>query len=129
MTRFRLTLDDARHLPFQELADRAYALLVPYEAPGGLETEDELSKRIAKTLDELPDVYAWILQLHAFFDHWTEWNANQYNMKSLEYKEMRIKRDLMENVARAAKLRYDGASRRITQLGQHQEEARMPRSR
>ena len=128
MTRQRLTLDAARHMSFDDLHQQAYGLLAPYEAKIP-ESADERDVRIGKTLDELPDIYAWLLQLHAYFDHWTEFMANQFNMKSLEYKEMRIKRDLMENCARAAKLRYDGASRRITQEQRHDEESRMPRGR
>jgi hypothetical protein len=128
VTRQRLTLDEARHLDFGDLSARAYAILADYECSGA-ETPNELESRISRTLDELPDLYAWFLQLHAFFDHWTEWNANQHGMKALEYKEMRIKRDLMENVAKAAKLRYEATSRRLTQTMASQEETRMPRGR
>ncbi len=128
MTRLRLTLDSARVMPFEELSTTMYGLLVPYEA-AEVETPTMLEARIGKTFDELPDIYAWMLQLHAYFDHWTEWQANQYGMKSLEYKEFRIKRDLAENVARAAKLRYEGTSRRLTQISAHDVETRMPRGR
>lgn len=128
MSRPRLTLEHAKKLDFQELSDAAYAMLTPYEAKSE-ETPEELDRRISRTLDELPDIYAWLLQLHAYCDHWTEWAANQFNMKSLEYKGWRIKRDLMENVARAAKLRYEGTSRRLTQIKDHDDEARMPRGR
>lgn len=113
---------------FEELSVTMYGLLVPYEA-AEIETPAMLETRIGKTLDELPDIYAWMLQLHAYFDHWTEWHMNQYGQKSLEYKEYRIKRDLAENVARAAKLRYEGTSRRLTQIRDHEAETRMPRGR
>lgn len=128
MTRARLTLDQARHMDFDSLSKAVYALLTPYEAID-VETPEELERRIGKTLDELPDIYAWILQLHAYFDHWTEFQADQFKRTSMEYKEYRIKRDLMENAAKAAKLRYEGTSRRLTQISSHQEEARMPRGR
>lgn len=128
MTRQRLTLDTARSMDFDELSKTMYGLLAPYEATE-IETQTQLEARIGKTLDELPDIYAWMLQLHAYFDHWTEWHANQYGLKSLEYKDFRIKRDLAEDVAKAAKLRYDGTSRRLTQLRDHESESRMPRSR
>lgn len=126
--RQRLTLDSARMMDFGELSERAYGLLIAYEAPG-METPTQLETRIGKTLDELPDIYAWLLQLHAYFDHWTEFFANQYGMKSPDYKDMRIKRDLAENVAKAAKLRYEGTSRRLTQISTHEAESRMPRGR
>ncbi len=128
MTRARLTLDMARVMNFDELSKTMYGLLEPFEA-AEIETPSMLETRIGKTLDELPDIYAWMLQLHAFFDHWVEWQGNQYGMKSLEYKEYRIKRDLAENVAKAAKLRYEGTSRRLTQISAHEAESRMPRGR
>lgn len=128
MTRPRLTLDQARGMGFEELSATMYGLLAPYEA-AEIETPAMLETRIGKTLDELPDIYAWMLQLHAYFDHWTEWHMNQYGQKSLEYKEYRIKRDLAENVARATKLRYEGTSRRLTQIRDHEAETRMPRGR
>lgn len=128
MARQRLTLDQARHLDFDDLSKAAYGLLDPYEA-SDMETPGELDQRIGKTLDELPDIYAWLLQLHAYFDHWAEFNMNQYGAKNLDYKQMRIKRDLMENCAKAAKLRYEGTSRRLTQIKDHDDESRMPRGR
>jgi hypothetical protein len=128
MARARFTLDDAKNLDFEALNERAYALLHLYEADD-METPAQRESRINRTLDELPDIYAWFLSAHAYFDHWTEFYMNQFGSRSLEYKEYRVKRDLMESVAKAAKVRYDGASRRVTQLQRHDEEARMPRTR
>lgn len=128
MSRRRLTIDQARHLPFEDLVREVYGLLEPFEAPE-IETPDERDTRIGKTLDLVPDIYAWFLQLHAYFDHWTEWQANQLGQRALEYKDMRVKRDLMENAASAAKRRYEGASRRLTQERDHEEAASMRHGR
>lgn len=128
MSRPRLNIDEARSLDFNDLAERAYALLQPYESPA-TEVESQRETRIGRTLDEVPDIYAWLLQLHAYFDHWTEFNMNQFGRTDLRYKEMRVKRDLMENVAKAAKIRYEGTSRRLTQLHKLEDETKMPRGR
>lgn len=128
MARARLTLEDARHLDFLPLSESAYGLLKPYEAPE-METPIQLEARIGKTLDELPDIYGWFLQLHAWFDHWAEYYMNTNGPKDLTYKDHRVKRDLFADCASAAKLRYEGTSRRLTQISSHDDESRMPRGR
>lgn len=130
MARPRLTLDQAKSMDFSVLMEAAQALIAPYEAKD-IETPDELQKRIGRTLDEAPDIYGWFLQLHAWFDHWTEFWANQggTGKANTDYKDMRIKRDFFEDCARAIKLRYEGTSRRLTQIQEHDDESRMPRGR
>lgn len=125
--RARLTLDDAKDLDFKDLLERGYDILAEYEAPD-METPQMLETRISKTLDELPDVYAWFLQLHAWFDHWSDFYYRQ-DKTGLEYKGFRQRRDALEKLAGAAKLRYEGTSRRLTQILGSQEETRMPRTR
>jgi hypothetical protein len=129
VTRRKLTLDAARTMDFDDLVSAAHAMIEPYEVDGEAETPEELDKRIDRTFDELPDVYGWLLQLESFFDHWTDFFANQYGLKSLEYKAMRQKRDAMERAAKAAKLRYDATSRRLTKMQSHERESQLPRSR
>lgn len=126
--RQRFTLDEARHASHAELLERCAALLRPYEAEEN-ETPEQLEARISKTLDELPDVYGWFQQLRGWFDHWTDFYMAQMGNKSLDYKAMRQKRDAMEHFASAAKLRYEGTSRRLTQIQGHQDEASMRRGR
>lgn len=132
MTRERLTLDTAKDMPYDQLIQKAYDLLAVYEAPEA-ETPSELDRRISQTLDQLPDLYAWFNQLHAWFSHWADFYYNKEQSgcgpSSLEYKGMKNKRDAMEKLASSAKLRYEGTSRRLTQLMGRDEEARMPRGR
>lgn len=129
MARPRLTIDDARHLDYKDLTERVYSLMEPFEAPEGMESETELEARISKTLDQLPDIYAWLNQLHAWFDHWTDFYYQQHGRNDLDYKVYREKRDMLEKAASSAKLRYEGTSRRLTQLLGAHDESRMPRSR
>lgn len=125
--RTRLTLDEAKKLPMEDLIERVYGMIESYEAQPP-ETPDQLEQRISRTLDELPDVYGWINQLHAWFDHWADFYYSQ-NKSGLEYKSFREKRDMCEKAASSAKMRYEGASRRVTQLMRHEDEAKMPRGR
>lgn len=123
-----MTIEDARTMTHVALLDTGYQLLKEYESPGA-ETLDELEARIGKTLDELPDLYGWFMQLHSYFDHWADFFMNQNGPKDLEYKAMRQKRDAMRDLASAAKLRYDGSSRRLTQLMGADAESKMRRGR
>lgn len=122
----RVTVDMARRMTFSELDSHVYGMLVEFEAPTG----DDVTARqredwINRTLERCPDVYAWILSLHAYFDHWTDVSADQFGQKDMGYKVYRQKRDLCKNAASAAKMRYEGASRRVTQLQRHEDGAEM----
>lgn len=130
MPRPRLTITEARDLDFQDLVDRMDSLIAPYEA-GENETKAGRDVRIGKTLDELPDIYGWLLTLESFFDHWADAMASQggTGVKNTQYKSYRQRRDACERAARAAKLRYDGASRRLTQIYGEREAASIPRGR
>jgi hypothetical protein len=124
----RLTVDMARDMPFKDLAIAVYGMLTEFEAKE-IETHAELEDRLNRTLDRCPDVHAWILTLHAYFDHWTDGSAQMYGTKDPVYKAYKTKRDLCDNAARAARLRYEGASRRITQLQRHEDGSAMKGSR
>lgn len=123
----RLTIAQARDLPFQDLLEAVDALIEPYAVPSG-EMRMEQTARIERTLDELPDIYRWVLQLESFFDHWTDAFKDQFGQNSTEFKQMRERRDAMARMASAAKMRYEGASRLLTKLLEFSEEG-MPRSR
>lgn len=132
MSRPRLTIDTAKSMDFVDLVAAAHDLVKPYEAPAsGLETEGERLARLERTLDELPDIYGWFLQLESFFDHWTDFWAGQEGTgkDAMQYKAMRQKRDAMERAASAAKLRYQGGSRVISKILGFDEESNMPRGR
>jgi hypothetical protein len=129
--RARLTIDQAREMPYLDLIQTGYGLLAAYEPPE-IETPSQLEARISKSLDELPDLYAWFNQCHAYFAHWSDYYYTAdsgFGPRSLEYKDMKNKRDAMEKLASSAKLRYEGTSRRLTQLMGRDEESRMPRGR
>lgn len=125
----RLTITDAKDMPYAELLDAAYDLVNQYAVPEEPETMDARVDRLERSLDELPDIYAWLLQLESWFDHWADLYAAQFNQRSLEYKQMRERRDAMAKAASAAKLRYEGASRVLTKIMNFEVENRMPRSR
>ena len=125
----RLTITDAKDLPFEKLLDSAYGLINDYAVPLEGEPTQIRIDRLERSLDELPDIYAWLLQLESWFDHWADMYASQFGFKSLEYKQMRERRDAMSKAASAAKLRYEGASRVLTKVMAFEVEPRMPRSR
>lgn len=126
----RITIDVARAMPYKDLVETLYGLLEPYEkAVEGEETATELEDRLSRTYDEVPAIHVWFLTLHAYFDHWTDFYHGQFGAKDLTYKGYRQKRDLCDNAARAARLCYEGASRRMTQVQRHEEGAGMRQSR
>lgn len=125
----RVTVDMARRMTYSELDAHVFGMLTEFEAPEGDETTQQLEARLDRTLDRCPDVYAWALQLQAYFDHWTDVYAEQFGQRGMEYKGSRERRDLCKSAASAAKMRYDGASRRITQLQRHEEASRMRHTR
>jgi hypothetical protein len=126
--RRRLTLHEARAMPFEELLVHTYEQLERYEAPE-VETTDEREARIDRTLDECADLYGWFNQLWSYFDHWTDAQAQTFGLKTFEYKGMRQKRDMFEKAASSAKRRWEGASRMVTQASRHEDEASTPRHR
>ena len=125
----RLSFDDCKTMPFEQLMKRVYDTLDHYAAPTGPETAAELDVRISKTLDELPDIYAWMLHLWSYFAHWTSGFEQTEGRSSDHYKDMIIRRDAMAKAASAAKLRYEATSRRLTQLLDAKEEAKLARGR
>lgn len=122
------TLTDAAEMPFNDLLNKCYAALEPYEAPDG-ESTPQRQSRIDRTLDQVPDLLAWFLQLESYFDNIASGSAEAYGMKSHEYKDARVRRDAMERVAKAAKLRYEGTSRGITYQMGFENAGIAPRSR
>lgn len=128
MTPRRLTIATAKDLPFEDLIEQAHGLIEPYAVPTEGEANAARLTRLERALDELPDIYSWLQQLESYFDHWTDFNASQHGIKSLEYKSMRERRDAMERAASAAKLRYEGASRVLTRIMNFDPQG-MPRSR
>lgn len=128
MTPPKLTVVEARDMPFEDLIEKADALVEEYSKPD-VETPDQERERIGRTLDEMPDIYRWFLTLQSWFGHWADAYSDQYGTKSVEFRAMRQRRDAMENAARSAKLRYDGASRRVTLILDDQQAASLPRGR
>lgn len=128
MSRQKLTVARAQELTFQDLVEECDALLEKYAKPDDPETKEEQLKRLERTLDEVPDLYRWFLTLESYFAHWADANMEQYGKTSMDFKKMRQKRDAMENAAKAAKLRYEGASRLLT-LEMGFDESGMPRGR
>lgn len=129
MTGRKLTIAEARDLPYEDLLSRAHGLVEGYSVPQEDEAAADRMERLERTLDELPDVYSWLMQLESWFDHWTDLYATQFGLRSTEYKQMRERRDAMERAAKAAKLRYEGASRVLTRMLAFDEASRMPHGR
>lgn len=110
----RLTISNARSLDYEDLIAACDSLLDRYSPPQGVETEEEKSARLSRTIDEAPEIYRWFLSLFSHFSYWTDVEADINGGRSIDFKMMRNRRDAMENAAKAAKLRYEGASRVIT---------------
>lgn len=111
----RLTIAQARDFAFEDLIEATDKLLEPY-APADNETPAMRRDRISRTIDEVPELYRWFLTLQSWFDHWTDAYGDQFGLRSKEFKQYRERRDAMERAAKAAKMRYDGASRLVTVL-------------
>lgn len=112
----RLTIAKARDLTFEDLIEEVDKLLEPYTPRAEGESTTEQRDRISRTIDEVPELYRWFLTLQSWFDHWTDAYADQFGMRDSKYKQMRERRDAMDRAAKAAKMRYDGASRLVTVL-------------
>jgi hypothetical protein len=124
----RLTVNNARTLEYGDFIEALDATMEPYTPPD-LETQKEKIDRLSRTIDEMPQVYRWFLQLHAYFDHWTDAQAHiEGGTRGIEYKMLRQRRDACEHAASAAKRIYEGASRLITVIESF-DETGMPRSR
>lgn len=122
----RLTLDYLKKADFADVLKVCYEKLDEFAAKVP-ETDHERDARLNKTLDELPDWHAFFLEGKAWFSHWTDGYAadSGYGTRSPEYKAAKSRRDALDDVARAARLRYEGASRRITILQEQQAAAGM----
>lgn len=120
---------EVRDLDHEELMARLNALLAAYDSPeGGAELQADKIARLSRTIDEMPEIYRWLISLHSWLDHWTDAMADQYGRNANEYKKHRQRRDLLEKMASVAKMRYESASRTITRLTAF-DESGMPRSR
>jgi len=113
--RVNLTTTEARDLDHADLLARIDAMLAPYDPPQ-VETQGEKIARLSRTLDEMPAIYRWLLTLWSWCAHWTDAMAQQMGQRDARYQALRQRRDLLEKMAAAAKLRYEAASRIITVL-------------
>lgn len=128
MARTTITNAEARDLDHQELITRVDAILSQYDKPNEPETEQARVERLSRTIDEMPEIYRWLLGLQSWFDHWADAMKDQFNANSKEYKRNRQRRDFFEKAASAAKQRYEAASRLITIMTSF-DTTGMPRSR
>lgn len=113
MSRPNLTLAEARDMEFESLVERCGEILAEYDKPE-VEPPPARLARLEKTLEEMPMIHRWFLQLFSFCDHWTDTFKDMWGQGDRRYKAMRERRDLFDNMARAARSQYDGASRVIT---------------
>jgi hypothetical protein len=125
--RARLTLLTAKSLGFNDLVELCESTLADYD-PADDENQLVWRARVGRTIEEMPAIYRWFLSLRAHFDNWTDGIGDQLGTRNIAYKEMRQRRDLMEDFAKAAKMRYEAASRVIT-LEAEFDGGHMPESR
>lgn len=109
----RLTILNVESLEFGVLVDVCESTLADYDKQEG-ENSSLWRARISRTIEEMPAVYRWFLTLHARYDHSTDGAAAQFGLKHPSYKQQRQRRDLLKDMASAAKMRYEAASRAIT---------------
>lgn len=126
----RLTVSTARTMDYTDFVEAMDNIMEPYAPPaeGRAETQQERIDRLSRTIDEMPTVYRWFLQLQSYFDHWTDAEGDMNGTRSIEFKLMRQRRDASERAASAAKRMYEGASRLITVIEGFDEQG-MPRTR
>lgn len=128
MARTVITNQEARDLDHEELLNRIEAMLDEYAPPTAPEPPEQRVARLSRTIEEVPEIYRWLLQLWSWMDHWTDATNDMFGRTDRRYKALRQRRDLFEKMASAAKMRYESASRQIT-LMQGFDETGMPRSR
>ena len=111
-----------------EFWDYVWNLADPFMAQSN-ETVDDLSERLTLSIDKLPDLYLWLLQVRSWYAVEADAVAELHGQRSLEARLARDRRDAAEDAAKAFKVRYEGASRRITILLAEREQAEMRSSR
>jgi hypothetical protein len=125
--RDQLTLDDLQKMEHEHLLEKIEGVLADYDRPQ-LENQQQKMLRVGRTIDEMPEIYRWFMQLWSFCDHWTDELGRMFGTKAEQYKDMRQRRDLMEKAASTAKMRYESASRLVT-LEMSFDPTGMPRQR
>lgn len=110
----RLTIVTAESLDQGSLAAVCSALLAEYDSPDDPENRMMRLARVSRTIEEMPAIYRWFLELRSRYDAMADETKEQFGQGHVSYKTCRQKRDLFENFARAARMRYEAASRLIT---------------
>lgn len=123
----RLTIATASRLPFDDLIAVCEAMLAEYDAA---EDEDDAQRlaRINRTLDHMPAIYRFLLGMKARFDNLADDAGNNLGTRSHAFKLQRQRRDAFDDMARAARMAYEAASRRVT-VDTSYEHGGMPTSR
>lgn len=107
-------MDDARQMPHADLEEALDALLAEYDPPSEPETQGQQVQRLTRTIDEMPGMYRYMVQLWSYLDNVADSFGIAYGTKDAVYKAARQRRDLLDKYTSAAKLRYEAASRIIT---------------
>lgn len=107
---------------FQEMMDYITGLIEEANivAPEA-ESKAELIERLKRTLDQGPNLYTYLQEATSYLSYWTDMASNMRGTGSDAYKDLRNKRDAADRMAKAVKLRYESASRRITLLEMEEE--------
>jgi hypothetical protein len=124
----RISTHELRNITMFDFLEHIESMMSPYEAKQG-ESKDQRMDRWSRTLDEMPDIYAWFNHCFAVFDWLTDRCKELYGQSDSRYREARQRRDAAEKAASSAKLRYQGASRQITIAIGVADEAQMSRHR
>ena len=124
----RISSRDLQDITMFDLLGHIDQMLEPYASKQG-ETKDQQLDRWSRTLDEIPDVYAWFNHMFGIYDWLTDRCKELYGQSDSRYREARQRRDAAERAASSAKLRYQGASREITITIGVTDEAQMSRHR
>lgn len=126
--RASISNQDVQHLEHEELLNRLEEMLAVYDSPSGPELHSDRHKRLSRTIDEIPEIYRWLIHLFSWADHWTDAMKEMNGQSDRRYKALRQRRDLLDKMASSAKMRYESASRQITLISAFDENG-MPRSR